>query len=1034
MGRAYSSGGQRRAIGTPRATFALTVRQPMTRGHLLGSVCAFALAATAGTAYANPTGGTVVGGQATITQQSSSQLTIQQTTNNAAINWQSFNIAKGEKTTIEQPGSSSILLNRVTGGDPSVIAGQLTANGQVVLVNPSGLVFTKGALIDVNSLIATPADISNADLMAGRLNFSKASPNATASVRNAGTISVADHGLAALVAPNVQNSGMIVGRFGKVILGGAETFTLDLYGDGLMSFDITGKVRAAMGPDGKKMALVTNTGTIVAEGGQVLLSADAIDGLVSDLIQADGTIAARSTRGRTGSIAIDAGATGKALVGGVLDVSGLGEDAVGGKVAVTGGQVALAATAQVDATGRAGGGTIEIGGGAHGADAAVRNAAITTVAAGATLDASATDRGNGGTVAVWSERTTVVGGTIKARGGKRNGDGGFVETSSKGRLAVVAGAQVDTSAPHGKVGQWLLDPSDITVDTGGTATLTDVEDGTDTTGVLVVLPSVLNAAASDITLKAVNTVTINQALNITTAGVSLNVDAGGAVAVNAAVTTNGGNFTVRNFAGTGTSGAFSNSAAITTGSGTIDIKASSLSLGADLIGTGITLTGPTAITATTKLDGGAGGITTGSITGAGQTLKLAGSGTDSLASGSTVSVGTLDLSAITGGTVTVTGLTATTLTAGTGTYGLTLVGGTIGTATTLANGGTATIDGVTFTGGLDTTDVGGTVTVSGTVAATNNALTFGTIALGGSTTLSAGTGLITVGGGGGNASLTLQGTGGASVGSLNLGAGTLTTTGVTSGAVTISGTLIATGFNLGAVTLDGATTINAASGNLTLGAVTGGSNALTLEGTGSDSVVSVAGVTTLTLAKTGGGITFSGAVDPTSGLTVSAGAYNIALDGGGTAPGATVFANTGSLTIGSGYAFTGGVTATAPSSKSVSGTISTTDAALDFGTTGVTLAGNTDFSAGTGAITLGAVSGGHDLTLTGSGGATLASAALSGDTVDVSALTGTLTSSGSFSAGTLTGANGLTNLAFDGGGTIGNAQAFTNSGTVAIDG
>ena len=542
MGRTKLGAGQKRAVAPTCAVPALTARPPMTRQALLGSVCAFALATTAGTAYGNPTGGTVVAGQVTIGQPSSTQLTIQQTSNNAAINWQSFNIAKGEKTTIAQPSSSSILLNRVTGGDPSVIAGQLTANGQVVLVNPSGLVFTKGALIDVNSLIATPADISNTDLMAGRLNFSTASTNATASVRNAGTISIADHGLAALVAPNVQNSGVIAGRFGKVVLGGAETFTLDLYGDGLMSFDITGKVRAVA--DGKK-AIVSNTGTIVADGGQVLLTAEAVDGLVSDLIQADGTIAARETKGKTGTIAIDAGSAGTALVGGVLDVSGLGADAVGGKVSVTGGQVALAATARVDATGRAGGGTIEIGGGLHGADAAVRNADVTSVAAGATLDASAIDRGNGGTVAVWSQKATLVSGTIKARGGKRSGDGGFVETSSKGKLGIGAGASVDTGAPNGKTGQWLLDPNSITVDTGGTATLSDVESSADTSGDLTVLPSVLNAAATNITLEAVTTVTFNQPVNITTAGVALNVNAGGAVAVNASITTNGGNFTVR---------------------------------------------------------------------------------------------------------------------------------------------------------------------------------------------------------------------------------------------------------------------------------------------------------------------------------------------------------------------------------------------------------------------------------------------------------------------------------------------------------
>ena len=106
MTRTKPRDGRRRAIAPAGIAPALPAQPPQTRRALLGSVCIFALAATAGTAYGNPTGGTVVAGQVTIGQPSSTQLTIQQTSPNAAINWQSFNIAKGEKTTIDQPSSS----------------------------------------------------------------------------------------------------------------------------------------------------------------------------------------------------------------------------------------------------------------------------------------------------------------------------------------------------------------------------------------------------------------------------------------------------------------------------------------------------------------------------------------------------------------------------------------------------------------------------------------------------------------------------------------------------------------------------------------------------------------------------------------------------------------------------------------------------------------------------------------------------------------------------------------------------------------
>src|SRR5277367_1082642 len=133
-------------------------RQFAFRDRCLGSIssvgvlCALgmALLAVPAPVRANPAGGTVVGGQATITQISPNTLQIQQLTPRAAINWNSFNIGPGETTIIQQPNSSSVSLDRVIGSDPSSIAGQLKSNGQVILINPNGIVFTQGAEVDVN--------------------------------------------------------------------------------------------------------------------------------------------------------------------------------------------------------------------------------------------------------------------------------------------------------------------------------------------------------------------------------------------------------------------------------------------------------------------------------------------------------------------------------------------------------------------------------------------------------------------------------------------------------------------------------------------------------------------------------------------------------------------------------------------------------------------------------------------------------------------------------------------------------------------
>jgi len=212
-----------------------------------------------GPAGANPQGGQVTGGSATIGNSSPIQLDIVQSTDRAVIDWKSFNIAVGERTQFHQPAPSSWTLNRVNAPDPSTIAGYLGANGGLVLVNPSGIVFSKGSQVNVNSLIATPSNISNANFMAGNMRFDQPG-NPNARIENAGTITVAQKGLAALVAPSVANSGIIRARLGKVVLAGAETFTVDFYGDGLINFDIGPKVTSApIGADGKRSRALSRT-------------------------------------------------------------------------------------------------------------------------------------------------------------------------------------------------------------------------------------------------------------------------------------------------------------------------------------------------------------------------------------------------------------------------------------------------------------------------------------------------------------------------------------------------------------------------------------------------------------------------------------------------------------------------------------------------------------------------------------------------------------------------------------------------------
>ena len=119
-------------------------------------------------------------------------------------------------------------------------------------------------------------------------------------MENRGNITIRQAGLAALVAPSVANSGTITAKLGHVVLAGARQTTVDMYGDGLVSIDVSGEVRKVpVGPDGKPVtALVTNTGVINASGGTVQLTARQADGLVTNLVDAGGRISANSAAAR----------------------------------------------------------------------------------------------------------------------------------------------------------------------------------------------------------------------------------------------------------------------------------------------------------------------------------------------------------------------------------------------------------------------------------------------------------------------------------------------------------------------------------------------------------------------------------------------------------------------------------------------------------------------------------------------------------------------------------------------------------------
>ncbi|MEE8272532.1 MAG: filamentous hemagglutinin N-terminal domain-containing protein, partial [Alphaproteobacteria bacterium] len=439
-----------------RGTTALSTGMLFWGAPLLGAAL---LGATP--AAGNPEGGSVVAGGATIVS-APGDVTVNQSTDRAILHWDSFGIDVGETTTFNQPDSGSIALNRVTGTARSDLMGTLRANGNVWLVNPNGIVAGRGTIIDVNGFLASTADILDRDFMDGdgRFAFDLPSLVSGATVVNQGEISIAQHGLAALVAPGVENAGVITGALGHVVLAGTPTFTIDFAGDGLIHFALTGDVDDL--PDGLA-ALVSNSGEIVVPAGNVLIAASTADGVVDNVINMSGIIQAQTVTTLGGRVLLDGGDTGIVRVSGTIDASGDESGETGGQVQVLGELIALDNGTVIDASGAAGGGEVLVGGdyrGGGGIDTARR----VVVTSGASIDVSATEAGDGGRAVVWSDEYTYYAGTIGARGGATTGDGGFVEVSGAQSLAF-RGA-VDTSASAGAAGTLLLDPLNVIIAAG----------------------------------------------------------------------------------------------------------------------------------------------------------------------------------------------------------------------------------------------------------------------------------------------------------------------------------------------------------------------------------------------------------------------------------------------------------------------------------------------------------------------------------------------------------------------------------------
>ncbi len=222
-------------------------------------------------AVANPEGMMVTSGSATA-QQNGAQLTIT-ASQNAFLNWQSFNIASGETTTFQQPSAASIVWNRINDPNPSQIWGHINANGVVVLMNQSGFFFGPGSVVNAAGFVATTATMLPESGIGGIWQFN--GPPPVASIVNYGEVKVNSGGSIFLIAEKIENHGILMAPDG----------TLGLY---------AGKeVLMSERPDGRGVSMrvnlpngsVDNYGKLVADGGTIALNAQVVN--QNGIIQAD---------------------------------------------------------------------------------------------------------------------------------------------------------------------------------------------------------------------------------------------------------------------------------------------------------------------------------------------------------------------------------------------------------------------------------------------------------------------------------------------------------------------------------------------------------------------------------------------------------------------------------------------------------------------------------------------------------------------------------------------------------------------------
>jgi len=400
-------------------------------------------------AFSNPTGASVQSGDVQISSIDGQTIHIQ-ASDKAIIHWEDFSIAEQELTKFIQPGFDASVLNRVVGENISSILGKLEANGQVLLINPHGVIFGKDSSVETGGFTASTLDVLDGDFLLGKELLFKGS--SLMGIANLGRIE-ARNGNIILAAFRVDNQGDLIASKGTCGIGASQEILLIPEGDSkivirpsLSSFQECG---------------INHSGTI--EALQVELKA--YGSAYEHAVEHSGVIRAKGLIEKEGKVFLVADG-GTNLISG--EISSKNNDETGGKIYIFGEKIALCEKARLDASGVFGGGEILIGGDVQGSNPTIKNAEHVFVGEKVEISNRATEKGDGGKTVFWADSYMRMYGKVDAQGGESGGDGGFVEIS--GKKGFEYSGTTNRSAIRGNPGMLLLDPeSDISIVPGAGA-------------------------------------------------------------------------------------------------------------------------------------------------------------------------------------------------------------------------------------------------------------------------------------------------------------------------------------------------------------------------------------------------------------------------------------------------------------------------------------------------------------------------------------------------------------------------------------